>query len=210
MVAAEQNFNPFVVSVPSICSDPTLPKTAALRGVVPLIDPAVGGSTLENANSKTSITTPFTADGLSVAQVMIAQGFSNFTAVALDGTSVPASSLGSGGAAAVVSEAASSSTASSSTTVAVETAAAAVSACAAPTTMVTVTVAVCLPHLKAPNLETDTLNRPPPPPPHLLPLQHPPQQHPYPRPPQQEHVLVVVAPFSARGQQQAPVPLPTP
>ncbi|KUL87404.1 hypothetical protein ZTR_04699 [Talaromyces verruculosus] len=41
LVAAEQNFNPFVVSVPSICSDPTLPTTAALRGVVPLIDPAV-------------------------------------------------------------------------------------------------------------------------------------------------------------------------
>src|SRR4030081_1590699 len=69
LVAAEQNFNPFVVSIPSICSDPTLPTTAALRGVVPLIDPAVGGQDIENANSKTSVTTPFSADGLSVAQV---------------------------------------------------------------------------------------------------------------------------------------------
>ncbi|KAH8590941.1 hypothetical protein B0O99DRAFT_520349 [Bisporella sp. PMI_857] len=85
-VAAEQNFNPFVVSVPSICSDPTLPTTEALRGVVPLIDPAVVGSDLENANSKKSVGTPFTATGLSVAEVMVAQGFSNFTAVALDGT----------------------------------------------------------------------------------------------------------------------------
>ncbi|KAF7913999.1 uncharacterized protein EAF01_000405 [Botrytis porri] len=79
LVAAEQNFNPFVVSAPNVCSDPTLPTTAALRGVVPLIDPAVGGSTTENVNSATSTTTPFAADGLSVADVMVAQGFSNFT-----------------------------------------------------------------------------------------------------------------------------------
>ncbi|KAK0108115.1 hypothetical protein ONS95_002938 [Cadophora gregata] len=96
LVAAEQNFNPFVVSIPSICSDPTLPKSAELRGVVPLIDPAVGGQDVENANSKTSITTPFDATGLSVAQVMIAQGFSNFTAVDLAGTKVAASALGGG------------------------------------------------------------------------------------------------------------------
>ncbi len=94
LVAAEQNFNPFVVSIPSICSDPTLPTTAALRGVVPLIDPAVGGEALENANSKESITNPFPADGLSVAQVMVAQGFSNFTAVDQAGNKVAASTLG--------------------------------------------------------------------------------------------------------------------
>lgn len=94
LVAAEQNFNPFLVSIPSICSDPTLPTTAALRGVVPLIDPAVVGEVLENANSKKSITTPFPADGLSVAQVMVAQGFSNFTAVDQAGNKVAASTLG--------------------------------------------------------------------------------------------------------------------
>jgi hypothetical protein len=99
LVAAEQNFNPFVVSIPSICSDPTLPTTLALRGVVPLIDPAVGGEALENANSAKSIVTPFDATGLSVAQVMIAQGFSNFTAVALDGTKQDASALGGASAA---------------------------------------------------------------------------------------------------------------
>ncbi|KAK4062005.1 uncharacterized protein Triagg1_10168 [Trichoderma aggressivum f. europaeum] len=86
LVAAEQNFNPFVVSVPSICSDTTLPKSAQLRGVVPLIDPAVGGSDLENKNAAASKTKPFAADGLSVAQVMVQNGFSNFTAVALDGS----------------------------------------------------------------------------------------------------------------------------
>lgn len=86
LVAAEQNFNPFVVSVPSICDDPTLPTTQELRGVVPLVDPAVGGSDTENANQATSLTTPFDATGLSVAQVMAAQGFSNFTTKAADGT----------------------------------------------------------------------------------------------------------------------------
>lgn len=98
-MAAEQNFNPFVVSIPSICSDATLPATAELRGVVPLIDPAVTGSDTENANSKTSLTTPFDATGLSVAQVMAAQGFSNLTAVAADGTKAAAGGAAAGGAA---------------------------------------------------------------------------------------------------------------
>ncbi|KAI8197298.1 hypothetical protein K4K53_000116 [Colletotrichum sp. SAR 10_77] len=79
LVAAEQNFNPFVVSVPNICGDASLPATEALRGIVPLVDPAVTGSDTENANSATSKTTPFDATGLSVADVMKAQGFSNFT-----------------------------------------------------------------------------------------------------------------------------------
>ncbi|KAF8860068.1 hypothetical protein BDZ45DRAFT_672795 [Acephala macrosclerotiorum] len=108
LVAAEQNFNPFVVSIPSICSDPTLPTTAALRGVVPLIDPAVGGEAIENSNSNKSIITPFNADGLSVAQVMVAQGFSNFTAVDLAGNKQAASALGT-------SASASTSTSSNST-----------------------------------------------------------------------------------------------
>ncbi|KAH0443139.1 hypothetical protein CcaCcLH18_01252 [Colletotrichum camelliae] len=79
LVAAEQNFNRFVVSVPNICGDASLPATEALRGIVPLVDPAVTGSDTENANSATSKTTPFDATGLSVADVMKAQGFSNFT-----------------------------------------------------------------------------------------------------------------------------------
>jgi len=94
LVAAEQNFNPFLVSIPSICSDPTLPTTEALRGVVPLIDPSVVGEVVENANSNKSIVTPFSATGLSVAQVMVAQGFSNFTAESLNGTKTAATDLG--------------------------------------------------------------------------------------------------------------------
>lgn len=156
LVAAEQNFNPFVVSIPSICSDPTLPKSAELRGVVPLIDPAVGGEATENANSKISITTPFNADGLSVAQVMVAQGFSNFTAVALDGTKTPAADIGGGGVSAPASSAAASSAAAtvssaasvaSSSASAVSSSAAAVDAgCPPATTMVTVTVSVSYIH----------------------------------------------------------------
>ncbi|KAI1360776.1 hypothetical protein F5Y08DRAFT_39397 [Xylaria arbuscula] len=79
LVAAEQNFNPFAVSIPAICGDASLPATEALRGIVPLVDPDVVGSDTENANSASSLQTPFDATGLSVADVMIAQGFSNFT-----------------------------------------------------------------------------------------------------------------------------------
>ncbi|CZR55797.1 related to circumsporozoite protein precursor [Phialocephala subalpina] len=109
LAGAEQNFNPFVVSVPSICSDASLPATAELRGVVPLVDPAVTGSDTENANAKTSLTTPFTADGLSVAEVMAAQGFSNFTTKALDGT-VGGAASGSSAASVAVSSAVASAT----------------------------------------------------------------------------------------------------
>lgn len=94
-MAAEQNFNPFNVDVPSICGDATLPATQELRGIVPLVDPAVTGSDTENANSATSLTTPFDATGLSVADVMIAQGFSNFTTVDASGNKSPASGTSS-------------------------------------------------------------------------------------------------------------------
>ncbi|KAI8964598.1 hypothetical protein F5Y11DRAFT_79125 [Daldinia sp. FL1419] len=79
LVAAEQNFNPFAVSVPNICGDASLPATEELRGIVPLVDPDVTGSDVENANSASSLQSPFDASGLSVADVMTAQGFSNFT-----------------------------------------------------------------------------------------------------------------------------------
>jgi len=150
LVAAEQNFNPFNVDVPSICSDPTLPTTAALRGIVPLIDPAVVGSATENANSNTSVATPFDATNLSVAQVMIAQGFTNFTSEDLDGTAATASGAAAvASASVVVSSAASSVSAEASassedcgTVVSTVTTAAATSSSSAcvSTTMLTVTV----------------------------------------------------------------------
>ncbi|KAF4954762.1 hypothetical protein FGADI_5060 [Fusarium gaditjirri] len=88
LVAAETNFNPSAVDRPFVCADPSLPATAALRGIVPLVDPAVDGAATENANSATSVTTPFDAAGLSQAEVMIAQGFSTFTAVGANGDKV--------------------------------------------------------------------------------------------------------------------------
>lgn len=100
LVAAEQNFNPFNVDVPSICGDATLPATQELRGIVPLVDPAVGGSDTENANSATSLKTPFDATGLSVAQVMTAQGFSNFTTVDASGNKAAAGNAGAASGAA--------------------------------------------------------------------------------------------------------------
>jgi hypothetical protein len=96
-VAAEQNFNPFVQNIPTICSDPTLPTTAVLRGILPLIDPAVGGSTLANQLSAQSLVTPFDATGLSVAEVFVNAGFSNFTTKDLAGNvgAAPGSTSGS-------------------------------------------------------------------------------------------------------------------
>lgn len=98
LVAAEQNFNPFIANIPTICSDPTLPKSAELRGVVPLIDPAVVGSEIQNANSKKSVIEPFEATGLSVAQVMVANGFSNFETMDTSGKKANASTLAGGAA----------------------------------------------------------------------------------------------------------------
>jgi len=82
LVGAEKNFNPSAQSIPTICSDATLPATEALRGIVPLIDPAVIGSAVENANAATSLKKAFSAKGLSVADIMKANGFSNLTAQA--------------------------------------------------------------------------------------------------------------------------------
>ena len=44
-----------------------------------LVDPAVAGSDIENANSVASLKTRVGATGLSVADVMKAHGFPNFT-----------------------------------------------------------------------------------------------------------------------------------
>lgn len=95
-MAAEQNFNPFNVEIPSICGDASLPATEALRGIVPLVDPAVDGSDVENANSAASLTTPFDATGLSVADVMTAQGFTNFQTVDASGNAAAGADAAAG------------------------------------------------------------------------------------------------------------------
>jgi len=98
LVAAEKNTNPFANIIPTICDDANLPATAALRGVVPLVDPDVAGSDVENANSAASITNPFQADGLSVADIVLANGFSNFTRQTADGATADAGAAAGGGA----------------------------------------------------------------------------------------------------------------
>ncbi|KAK6829885.1 hypothetical protein PG987_010469 [Apiospora arundinis] len=95
LVQAEQNFNPFNVKVPNICDDASLPATAELRGIVPLVDPAVDGAAAENQNAATSLTKPFDASGKSVAAIMKANGFSNF---ATKGAAAPAAGGNAGNA----------------------------------------------------------------------------------------------------------------
>jgi len=82
LVAAEKNTNPFANIVPTICDNAGLPATEALRGIIPLVDPAVDGAAVQNANSAQSLQNPFGAAGQSVAEISSAQGFANFTAQA--------------------------------------------------------------------------------------------------------------------------------
>jgi hypothetical protein len=76
------------VDVPFVCADPALPETEALRGITPLVDPAVDGSDLANELSASSVATPFDATGLSQAEVLLLQGFVSFTAVDAAGENI--------------------------------------------------------------------------------------------------------------------------
>lgn len=119
MVAAEKNFNPFAQDIPTVCSDPTLPTTEALRGITPLIDPDVGGADVANALSDKTKTTPLDATGLSVADLLSQNGFSNFTAQdsgAAAGSSASASTADTGASASASSSSASSASSSSAST----------------------------------------------------------------------------------------------
>ncbi|RDW84818.1 hypothetical protein BP6252_02408 [Coleophoma cylindrospora] len=87
LVAAEQNTQ--VGALPKACADATLPTTPELRGVIPLVDPAVGGAAVENANSAKSLTTPFANTGMSIAQIMAANGFTNISAAATTAKTTP-------------------------------------------------------------------------------------------------------------------------
>ena len=90
MITAEKNFNPFAQSIPTICDDPTLPATEKLRGITPLIDPAVGGSNFANALSASSAKAPLDATGKSIAGLLTENGFSNFTGQAAAGNTATA------------------------------------------------------------------------------------------------------------------------
>ncbi|AEO68144.1 uncharacterized protein THITE_2145367 [Thermothielavioides terrestris NRRL 8126] len=141
LVAAEKNFNPFVVSIPSLCSDASLPATPELWGIVPLVDPAVVGSDVENANSAKSLTNPFNADGLSVADVAKANGFSNFTTQAADGTTGSNNNSSSNNSSSNNSSNNNSSSSSATSAAAASSAASATANCGGVRTLTTVVVA---------------------------------------------------------------------
>ena len=125
LVAAEKNFNPFAQSIPTICSDPTLPATEALRGITPLIDPAVGGADIANALSAQTVATPLDATGKSIADLLAANGFTNFTTQDAAGSkgAAPAGGAGTGagaGAGSAVTSAAAAVTTAAATTAAAD------------------------------------------------------------------------------------------
>ncbi|KAK5100245.1 hypothetical protein LTR70_001767 [Exophiala xenobiotica] len=104
MVAAEKNFNPFAQDIPTIRSDATLPQNAKLRGITPLIDPAVRGADVANALSDQTKGAPLNADGKSVADLLAENGFTNFTSQdATGGAAVGADQQGDSAATATAS-----------------------------------------------------------------------------------------------------------
>ena len=75
LVTAEKNTNPFANNnVQNVCGDPSLPATAELRGITPLIDPAVDVNGDAAALSASSAASPLNADGLSVFDLMSQAG----------------------------------------------------------------------------------------------------------------------------------------
>ena len=98
MVAAEKNRNPFVVDVPSICNDPTLPATPELRGITPLVDPDTNNADIANALSAQTVANPLDATGKSVADLLTENGFTDFDAQDSDGASAGAANATAGGA----------------------------------------------------------------------------------------------------------------
>jgi hypothetical protein len=75
LVAAEKNTNPFANgNAQNVCGDASLPATPELRGITPLIDPAVDTAGAAAALSKQSLGAPLAADGMSVFDLMSAAG----------------------------------------------------------------------------------------------------------------------------------------
>ncbi|EMD90588.1 hypothetical protein COCC4DRAFT_126439 [Bipolaris maydis ATCC 48331] len=78
MVKAEKNTNPFANgNAQNVCGDASLPATPELRGITPLIDPAVDVNGAAAALSASSAANPLPADGLSVFDLMDQAGLGN-------------------------------------------------------------------------------------------------------------------------------------
>ncbi|KAK8162347.1 hypothetical protein BKA80DRAFT_301802 [Phyllosticta citrichinensis] len=87
MVAAEKNFNNNRGSgLPAVCGEPALPQTPQLRGITPLIDPEVLNAQVANQLSAKTEAAPIDARGMSIADLMVANGFTQFVRESLDGT----------------------------------------------------------------------------------------------------------------------------
>ncbi|KAF2686926.1 hypothetical protein K458DRAFT_335019 [Lentithecium fluviatile CBS 122367] len=96
MVTAEKNTNPFANgNVQNVCGDPTLPATAELRGITPLIDPAVDVNGDVAALSASSAASPLAADGLSIFDLLDQAGLGDLVVA-----QQPAGGAAAGGAAA--------------------------------------------------------------------------------------------------------------
>lgn len=100
LVNAEQNFNPNGGGKPKFCGNPALPKTAALRGILPKIseEDNLNGAAAFNVVSDKSLADALAGvvknvDGKSVADQIVEAGFSDFTgapAAPAGGAGVPA------------------------------------------------------------------------------------------------------------------------
>ena len=100
LVTAEKNTNPFAGgNAQNVCADPSLPATAELRGITPLIDPDVDTNGDAAALSASSASNPLNADGLSVFDLMSQAGLGDLV-VAQDGAGGAAAGGAAGGAAA--------------------------------------------------------------------------------------------------------------
>ncbi|PVI04735.1 hypothetical protein DM02DRAFT_585764 [Periconia macrospinosa] len=78
MVTAEKNTNPFAGgNAQNVCGDASLPATQELRGITPLIDPAVDTDGGVAALSASSAQTPLDATGKSVFDLLDEAGFGN-------------------------------------------------------------------------------------------------------------------------------------
>jgi hypothetical protein len=75
LVTAEKNTNPFANgNVQNVCADPTLPASKELRGITPLIDPAVDVDGQVAALSQSSAASPLDATGKSVFDLLTEAG----------------------------------------------------------------------------------------------------------------------------------------
>ncbi|KAF1927668.1 uncharacterized protein M421DRAFT_172439 [Didymella exigua CBS 183.55] len=91
MVTAEKNTNPFANNnTQNVCGDPTLPATAELRGITPLIDPAVDVTGGVAALSSSSSKAPLNAAGMSVFDLIKAAGFGDLVVSQVAGANAAA------------------------------------------------------------------------------------------------------------------------